>query len=712
MKRWIRFTLIIITITFFFNGCGKKEEAPSQTAIDQSQGYTAQFGSFPSGYTEIRNIIPFGDSIYFTAKIIKEDMDEEEIYSVFQWDMLNHSEPVLMTDMERDGVSWATFFTDSVGCFYGYGRMSENDSHLICKLGADGIEEKWDVTGALQEGVDSGQISVGSRDCDGNFYLLSDKSDLFILDNSGSLIKTVKKTEYQHMIVSPGGYPIFIKPKFFLTTDGALEICHMDNLDTDLSRTIAIPAKSENDWLEAAGAGQEGLLCSDDRYLYHWNANSGELAIILGWNDPYVNITGGQVMGASQLSNNDILVILGDQYGKHYEYALLSKQYLSELPAASIITMGVNYPYNEIGTNMVQQFNRNSTNYKIEFIYYEDDENWSSMDKMDRDIISGNGPDLFDFSYMFLDDYAEKGVLEDLTPYFEKSEVINKEDVLRCIWDSGEKNGKMVSVIPSFIISAPQMLQSVAGQRTGISLSELQELQKQNPETALRSSFGFYEDLSYCLTATMDHFVDIENKKCYFTGEDFRAFIAWLSNIPRGVNEDIRQTGTKAVITYSPDDLENGKYLVTRDSSIISIQRYHEQLQSRASAKSYIGYPSIDGSLHTEINPSAVLGINQKSQNKEGAWAFIEYLLSARYQRENVSSLPVRKEFYEGQPKELMELLEASSYGNSYMTSKLYHTIYDIIIEETNSYLSGNATLEAATERLQNRAQLLLNELE
>lgn len=134
------------------------------------------------------------------------------------------------------------------------------------------------------------------------------------------------------------------------------------------------------------------------------------------------------------------------------------------------------------------------------------------------------------------------------------------------------------------------------------------------------------------------------------------------------------------------------------------------------------------------------LSINRASDNKEGAWAFIEFLLSDDIQTSLSNNtlytrLPVKKESYyragqeqvdnptsfiinslgveagtEGVTKEQVQeyasLLEHSMIDN-------YNTkpIIKIIEEETDAFFLGEKTMEEVNTIIQNRVQLYLNEI-
>ena len=122
------------------------------------------------------------------------------------------------------------------------------------------------------------------------------------------------------------------------------------------------------------------------------------------------------------------------------------------------------------------------------------------------------------------------------------------------------------------------------------------------------------------------------------------------------------------------------------------------------------------------------------SEQKEGAWTFIEYMLSEEEQSwygQEVSAFPVRKsalDVYLTKPysridkmideissekvEEVKELaLEIEKmFPYLYLSQRSSSTIADIVIEEVQAYFAGDKTVEETAAIIQNRAQLYIDE--
>ena len=100
----------------------------------------------------------------------------------------------------------------------------------------------------------------------------------------------------------------------------------------------------------------------------------------------------------------------------------------------------------------VTRFNRQSKEWKVEIVEYFSylGRYGNFLDEFTKDILDGNAPDLIDVRSVPVELLADKGFFEDLSPYFKKSAVVNKKDILDSIWDAGIYGKELCFVIPWF----------------------------------------------------------------------------------------------------------------------------------------------------------------------------------------------------------------------------------------------------------------------
>lgn len=84
------------------------------------------------------------------------------------------------------------------------------------------------------------------------------------------------------------------------------------------------------------------------------------------------------------------------------------------------------------------------------------------LSEMEVKFLRGEGPDLIQVDGLNARSMVVKGVFEDLTGYYEASEVVNREDILQSVRKAGTVMGTEVFVIPSFRLHSMMVKVDVA----------------------------------------------------------------------------------------------------------------------------------------------------------------------------------------------------------------------------------------------------------
>ena len=132
----------------------------------------------------------------------------------------------------------------------------------------------------------------------------------------------------------------------------------------------------------------------------------------------------------------------------------------------------------------------------------------------------------------------------------------------------------------------------------------------------------------------------------------------------------------------------------------------------------FCGYPS-DHAKCSVLQFSELFAINANSKQKSGAWAFLSYLLTQPCQESMQLRLPVNDSVLQVQLTGLLEKetitqheidmfyqLVDSLQAADYPTA----TVEQIIREELAPYLAGDTSEEEATQKIQSRVYLYLQE--
>ena len=154
----------------------------------------------------------------------------------------------------------------------------------------------------------------------------------------------------------------------------------------------------------------------------------------------------------------------------------------------------------------------------------------------------------------------------------------------------------------------------------------------------------------------------------------------------------------------------------------------------------FIGFPTSQGN-GSSICPDIELSITSKAKNPDGAWEFIKYYIGDEYQNQIASSsLPIKisaydiiKENVKNKPvdsfgeydnlvwlgNDIIDVGVNTDKDNEKMmkfiesvttTSRYDENLYQIVIEEVESYFSGQKNVDEVTEIIQNRANIYIKE--
>lgn len=390
---------------------------------------------------------------------------------------------------------------------------------------------------------------------------------------------------------------------------------------------------------------------------------------------------------------------------------------------------------------LIIDFNKSNEKYRIVVKEYGTEDYQTGRTQFNADITTGNCPDMIDLMSGNYTLYANKGILEDLYPYMEKSG-LKKADYLENVLEAYEVDGKLYAVIPEFYVSTTMAKQSVVGNLNGWTLSEMLDFVEQNdPENIFdygdRSSI-FY----YCIYNNIDEFVDWENGKCSFDGPDFIRVLEFAAKFPNA--EEINWSEREG--TYSK--LQANKILLLQ-SSVSSVQNYQMYKGLFDEDIAFVGYPNNEreGNL---IQPSGgCVGISSKSKNKDGAWEFLQTMIGKEHQENMkdswgfpimISALEKKFEedmtpdYYEDENGEQVENMK-TSWGYDDFNIDIYaatqeeidavwallksadkisgsvdEQLTNIITEETEAFFKGQKSAADTAAVIQNRIQIYVNE--
>ncbi|MCM1500127.1 MAG: extracellular solute-binding protein [Clostridium sp.] len=466
----------------------------------------------------------------------------------------------------------------------------------------------------------------------------------------------------------------------------------------------------------------------NDTGIYGYRINENDSFCILNYNKS--NVSSNDICYVISESKEDFLILtenLENGFSNLVQYKKISNDNADEKVQ---ITFGA-FQFDEQMKRAVVEFNQNSTEYQIQMKEYFDEENGDTVDnailKLNADIAKGDVPDILDFG-LLSERYVSKGLFEDLTPYLQKDDVINEDDMIVSVLNALKQDDKLYIIAPNF-----RMATMIGGADYGQLSTEwnLEKFQKFCEEQE-SDSLPFYatskmDVLDIFLQCGLSDYYDGMTGQCYFDSEEFESLLTFCNEI---ITSDEKEQ------TMRRDEMiEQGKLLWTDDDSFVP-QKILEYQKLFGGEICYMGYPNREGQEYY-FSFNNQIGITSASKVKDGAWEFIRMLLSEQYQQKNINVLqeettgiPIRRDCFEQLMKELKKsegnekptdatqqfLTEqqvktfCSLVENTHKTIKYDIEMLKIIREEAQLYFEGERDIQSVMEAIQKRCMIYVNE--
>ncbi|MBQ9142999.1 MAG: extracellular solute-binding protein [Lachnospiraceae bacterium] len=405
----------------------------------------------------------------------------------------------------------------------------------------------------------------------------------------------------------------------------------------------------------------------------------------------------------------------------------------------------------------IVDFNKSNQYYEVVVREYD----WQEgQQRLEADLATGNGPDLFDLSMIYVDKLVRKGLVEDLSPYLEDGQGMEREDIVASVLLCNTKENVLTCIPPRFTVDIMLGKKSLIGEKSSWTVEDFLKCVENNEGMQIaNSNYNAYNSelknrFSIIYTAVykgIDNFIDVENNKADFDREEFVNLLTLAKEYQADAFDYESQSN---FLTQVQEEK-----LLLCFNGITSVSDYMLSQAAVEQEAQFIGFPTYDGSSCYGIRNYISYGMNVESQVKAGAWAFLEFLISYRLSDPMLDSYgfytsakALEEQFAEAMEKEYekdsnwevligtdgepveapkwnrsdfgeqnkieayaarekdIENLRAIIDGASYAYGLNSNSIYQIVQEEVYHYLGENKSPEETVSLIQNRVQLYLDE--
>lgn len=393
----------------------------------------------------------------------------------------------------------------------------------------------------------------------------------------------------------------------------------------------------------------------------------------------------------------------------------------------TMITFGA-FQFDENIKRATLEFNKTNAKYQITLKeYFDADSGEMTADKaieeLNKDIAKGTIPDILDLS-MLTEQYASKGLFEDLIPYIEKDKELSEEIFIDSVFDAMKQEEKLYYITPDFAITT--LIGSAEYGEEWDKEKLISICENQNDK------MPFYAEtkidlLDILLLASLGEFYNWETGKCQFDSQEFKDILTFCDSTMTD------ESGLGSSMTRD-EMIQQGKIIWIDESNFVpqEIISYNKLFGEEIA---YMGYPNKGGngsyfSIDTQI------GICSKSDVKDGAWEFIRMLLSYEYQEQyadlskGMNRVPVRSDCFDllmdclsnpqgdiegfDEEKDVISAEQEKEFrnlmNNTHEVSSYNIEVMKIIEEEAQSYFLGKKDVNETVQSIQKRCTTYMNE--
>lgn len=395
------------------------------------------------------------------------------------------------------------------------------------------------------------------------------------------------------------------------------------------------------------------------------------------------------------------------------------------------------------------EFNKTNPYYEVAIQHYD----WQTgQEQLEMELAMGKGPDLFDMDMVYANKLAEKGLIEDLSSYLADGQGLERENIVEAVVECNTLEDVLTCVPARFYLEIMLGKKSFIGDKVSWTVDDFLSCIEENEGMQIGNGNRWVRDseldnqysiIETVLHADVEHFVDKEKNQARFDSEEFFNLLEFA----KSYEADSFDYDTDKEFWLQVKDNE----LLLCQNRIDSVEDYMLSLSVLGQEAQYIGYPTYDGSTCYGISNYVACGMNPNSQVKDGAWAFIEFLVQYRFEESIYEhglfseKSGLEEQFADAMEKEYTKVAEGVEpvelpkwnigYGNGQVIAEAYaatqedidalkelidgasyvynagsNSIYMIVQAEVSGYLSGDKTVEETIEIIQNRVQLYLDE--
>lgn len=364
----------------------------------------------------------------------------------------------------------------------------------------------------------------------------------------------------------------------------------------------------------------------------------------------------------------------------------------------------------------VSRFNKENLDYYVEILDYSQNGAISREDaltKLNTEIISGKfSADMLCFSNISPYPYITRSLMLDLQEKISQDPSFSLDDIAAL--KAFMVQDGLYFLGSSFFFETAVGDSSYFGGRYGWTLQEYLDFEAANPEGWI--IYNITQDYFFRCVASryMRTAIDWQAGTCDFDNPNFIGILEASKRIM-----DKPESDDHLLYAYGGDSISSGELVV----DFVYVTNFYNlaQAQRNSSCKlSYVGWPTVDGSCGTDINVHCPVGILARSNNTDGCWEFLKYMVMTGGDDYSFTTyMPNLEAAYEAAMKDEeapFQLTEEDREVFFNLLSTIENpTIYDttarnIILNESADFFNDRKTASETAKIIQSKISLYIAE--
>ncbi len=656
---------ICVLFTITFTSCGRakdgildRNEMVYEAQSIMAEGVNDRVGSFAVKDGRIyMYTTPLEKFLYDEdgKAFVDENLDSGALYSM-EFDGSSVKElPIPKVDGNIVDIQIASS-VDSIKMLIKY-EKKEIEGYIVVEVDDDGMEQRQcDITEKLKLQNDESVDKL--LNCNSNRYVVVTDRRILLLDMEGKKI-----WEY----ISPSGYIQSVarsKGGDILSanvTDEGIKIDVLDVNDGSRKNRIVIEKNVPMNGNLLIDGVDYDFYYRDSSGIYGYQIKGKQTRKILDY--AASGIYAENVDSMIPVSVTQMVGIADARATDGSKMILYTKVNSTDVQEKTVLTYAAIQIDSKV-KDAVIDFNHSSNKYRIQVkeYYMESDPEQSFT----LDLISNNPPDIIDMSGMSINQYVKKGVLEDLTLYYEKDEGLGIEDMIPSVAKAMQINGGYYYISPGFRLISLVGKTSLLGETSGWTIDEMVSFKEKHPDSQLLYNEDQNDIFAVMLEENMDNFIDWHTGICSFDSEEFQKLLVFCKTYTVEKQKNVL-SGEEL------DMLRKDKVILTQ----VNIGAESMQIYPKVYGEDvvYKGYPSAEDQ-GTYFDFSSTIGMAANSKNKEGVWEFLRSLMTEQYQTMNLDIIMGGSEDVVPTRQDAFEL-----YKRSRMIVKPYTDEYNRLVD-------------------------------